>query len=218
MRHRTDDNQSELFTHEGGGDCPSFEMLSAFFDQALDAGEYASVGRHVSACQSCQSVLADLSLLRSSLRISSPAVGTRSFAITDSDSGEQNPIVTKLARKPRTFPIFPIAAAVAAILLLALIAGERFSENDEQSPTESPAQQVLIIDGTAFTDDEDDAQFGAASAGSMNESNDDESTQEPAVSEESFWSAWRIAQVFALVAAIAAVGIWAGQRRRDRHE
>jgi len=215
MTHRTDDNQSERFTPEGGDDCPSFETLSVFFDQELNSDVFAAVNTHISTCASCQRALTDLSLLRSSLRVSSPAIGTRSFAIRDSDSDTQNARTSKLPRRLRSFPIFPVAAALAAVLLLALIAGERISVDDEQSAVESPDRQVLIIDGTPFTADGEDAQFGAASSGSMNETNEDDSVSEQSGSEASFWTGWRFAQGFALLAALAVLVIWFGRRHAN---
>ena len=124
-------NPEQHQTTSGQGtprECPSFETLSLYFDEALDAADAARVDAHVAACGSCQSVLEDLRLIRQVLRATTPEASTRSFRLTADDVRDARPVLqpaalatSEPARRVTwlTLPFLPALTAVAALLLIA---------------------------------------------------------------------------------------------------
>lgn len=199
------------------GACPAPEELSAYFDGALDSEAASSVKRHLAACDACRADLHDFSIIRSAVRATSPNVSTRSFAVLEPAPVNRSGTIPREADRRRPFPRYPAFAAIAAVLIIALIAGELLT-GDGGSPPRSPdsADEILMIDGTPYGPDANDAEFGAASADDMNEGKPGESTvgeQEPG---DGFLNGWRIAQILALAGMAIAGGLWYSERRRDR--
>jgi len=223
------------------GDWPSFETLSAYTDSELRASEQSTVAAHLETCPFCRSIVADIELLSQAVRsVQAPALN-RSFRLTVDTPGLQRPAQhPSAAQQPipiesrRLLPsrLLPYATVIAAILLLAVFTGDRFSRHDGTSPsmaapTSTPA--VLIIDGTAFTEDDSSSIHAAGvEPTSQNPTTADQpiggnsTTTEPPIavnstSSDSNVNGWRIAEVLlGLTVAFLLVTMLRGRASRKR--
>ena len=196
----------------GGRSCPSFDDLSAWFDGFVDKARSSELRSHIEQCAMCASVLHDLELLRSALIATSPSPISIDLVFTSKDLGlRPQPDVTRRAPAP----LFPVVTAIAALLVIALLAGQLFSGSDDTTVvTPESANQVLIIDGTPFSAEDNDAEFSAASAGDMNDrvnSNDQVSIEETNAS-----PAWWAVFGFSAVVMLAGTFLWFRDRERTR--
>jgi len=150
-------------------DWPSFETLSAYADVELDSSERSAVAAHLDTCSFCRSLLADIALLSRAIRSAQAPAPGRSFRLTVDTPGLQRPtqrpqptpaapqIVPIESRRSTSSRFYPYATAIAAILLLAVFTGDMLTRHDGSPPSTAPATAtpaVLIIDGTAFTEDD----------------------------------------------------------------
>jgi len=164
--------------HEGPShdhaDWPSFETLSAHSDGALNPAEEAFVVAHLESCSVCQAIIEDINLLSMAMRSVQAPAPSRSFRLTAETPGIRSPAQSPLPSAVSASPVsiesrrltpsrfYPYATAIAAILLLAVFTGDLFSRHDGGTPsTTIPTPAVLIIDGTAFTE-EDSSSIHAA--------------------------------------------------------
>lgn len=155
--------------------CPSFEALSAYFDGELPDAEMRSIRLHVASCPRCAPVIADFRSISSLLNDAEALTLPRSFALTESmvdrEGASAHPIapvtpITRATRGVNRLHVLPIITAIAALLLIAFIGGEVWTGGDSSSSPDS-ANRVVMIGGVPVEVD-DDATFGAASAGAMN--------------------------------------------------
>jgi len=213
-------------------DCPPFETLSLFFDGELDAAEAAKVEAHVASCDSCQAVLDDLRLIRQALRVSTPVASTRPFRLTPDDVRETRPVLQPVkpdtsapARRLTrlTIPYVPALTAVAALLLIAIIAGDVISGDDGPGSGPTPtagAADVIVIDGTPIltTEEDRDGNFGAAASTPMSgqTANDGSESIESASKSDPFWDWWRIGEALLIVILLGLLVTALLQRRSRR--
>jgi hypothetical protein len=199
------------------GACPAPEELSAWFDGALDTSGALRVEVHANSCPMCQLQLQDFRLLRVALKATTPAFTSRSFTLSGPSPVGRSGTIKRTDDRIRPFPLFPAFAAIAAILLIALIAGEIITRDGGSDRTRSDvADQVVFINGTPFTQGDNDAEFGAASAAEMNQADSESSSAVENDSERSLFTGWRIAQLLALVGLISASWFWFDRRRAAR--
>jgi anti-sigma factor RsiW len=154
--------------------CPSSETLSAYFDGELPEITMRAVRSHVAACPHCAPVIADFRAINSMLNDSRAYALPRSFTLTESMTGQKKagppaPVTPlgRVAQRARSAPLFPIMTVLAAVLLIAVIAADAWSGGSEPDPAAADTGNVVMIGGVPVTVD-DDATFGAASAGTMN--------------------------------------------------
>ncbi|MCC6705140.1 MAG: zf-HC2 domain-containing protein [Thermomicrobiales bacterium] len=190
--------------------CPEFETLSVYFDNELSEPETASVRNHVLTCDRCAVILRDFGMIRGAVVATTPVVAARSLAIHDAP---EKSAPTPLAPR-RPSPLYPIFTALAAVLVLALIAGNFLAANDADpnaAPTVSGA--VIVINGTPFTAEDNDAEFGAASADVMNDEADEPARDAVAAeTREPLLTNWNIALLVSIVILAAIGGMWARDR------
>jgi hypothetical protein len=232
--------------HEGRShdhaDWPSFETLSAYSDGALHPSEEALVAAHIETCAYCRAVIEDIALLSMAIRSTQAPAPSRSFRLTAETPGiqrpPQQPLPTAIPAAPVSIDsrrltssrFLPYVTAIAAILLLAVFTGDMFSRQDgtnHSTATSTPA--VLIIDGTAFTE-EDSSSIHAAGLEptSQNPTSADQPigsnpvvTQPPISSNSTdsdrFWTGWRIAELLlGLTVAVLLVTMFKGRSFRKR--
>jgi hypothetical protein len=219
----TQDHNSEQRTSTAGQaplrECPSFETLCLFFDEELEADDAARIRGHVAGCDACQVVLRDMRSIRQALVQTTPPPSRRTFRLTDADITGERPVkrpserdTTTPMRRARilTLPILPALAAVAALLLLAVIAGDLLTGDNGDRLTTPPSgnPDVVLVDGTPFivTDDDRSGNFGAASSENTNQ---DETN-------DSFWSLSRIGEVLLLAILVGLLASYLVQRRSHR--
>ena len=220
-------------------DWPSFETLSAYSDGELEPSEEALVVAHLETCAYCRAIIEDIALLSRGIRsVHAPATG-RSFRLTAETPGIRIPAQTPSLAPPvsiesrRRTPIrlLPYVTAIAAILLLAVFTADMFSRHDAgPSPTDTSTPAVLIIDGTAFSED-DSSSIHAAGLEPTNENptsadqpiggGNPAATQPPIATNSSdsdrFWTGWRIAELLlGLTVACLLVTMFKGRSSRKR--
>jgi Putative zinc-finger len=223
------------------GDWPSFETLSAYADGELHASEQGTVASHLDTCPFCRSIVADIELLSLAVRSVQAPAPSRSFRLTIDTPGIQLPVQLPSAttqpipiESRRTLPsrLLPYATVIAAILLLTVFTGDLFSRQDGSSPstaapTSTPA--VLIIDGTAFTEDDSSSIHAAGmEPTSQNSTSADQpiganstSTEPPiavsSTNSDSNVNGWLIAEVLlGLTVALLLVTMLRGRASRKR--
>ena len=223
-------------------DWPSFETLSAYSDRALNPSEEALVAAHLETCAYCRAIVDDINLLSTAIRSVQAPAPSRSFRLTAEIPGIRLPAQPPLpaavmaspisieSRMPTPSRFYPYVTAIAAILLLAIFTGDMFSRHDESTPpTTDSTPAVLIIDGTAFTE-EDSSSIHAAGLDptSQNPTSADQPigsnpvvTQPPISSNSAdsdrFWTGWRIAELLlGLTVACLLVTMFKGRPFRKR--
>ncbi|MGH2550276.1 MAG: zf-HC2 domain-containing protein [Thermomicrobiales bacterium] len=155
--------------------CPSFDTLSAYFDGELAEAEMRAIRSHVATCQNCAPIISDFRGIHSTLSDLGNYQLPRSFALTESmltPAVPKRPLARvspfeRMTRTVRQAPIIPIMTAIAALLLIAAIAGEAWSGGSSPNTAADGGTRVLMVGGVPV-EVENDATFGAASAGSMN--------------------------------------------------
>jgi anti-sigma factor RsiW len=212
--------------------CPSFETLSAYFDGELPEIEMRAVRSHVSACPQCAPVIADFRAVNSLLNDAQAYALPRSFTLSPSmteqeRSSPHTPITPfrRAARHARSASLLPVMTAIAALLLIAVIAGDAWSGGGgDADPAAAHTGNVIMIGGVPVTVD-DDATFGAASAGTMN-GNAESSTHDsgagkpaaPAINSDSIdWFNWWRPFEALLGLTVALLIVTMLSRRRPRH-
>lgn len=214
-KHNSNQGDSELHSA-----CPAFEQLSAYVDGELGASEQSTIQEHLAHCLDCGAIITDLNLLSSALIATTPIVTARSFALTPEMAGLQERPSELDSRRPKVFPCYPVFSAIAAVLVIALIAGDMIfgDSSTNVQPTRS-SDETLMINGTPFTPADNDAQFGAASAEDLSPS--DRVGEPVPVAEETneddrFFTGWRIAQTIAIFALLVLAGLWYLNRASPR--
>jgi hypothetical protein len=116
------------------------------------------------------------------------------------------------SRKPTA--LFPAFAAIAAALLIALLVGQLLSNGgSDGSPGPQRTGDVLYINGTPFTAEDNDAEFGAASTDVMNDERADASNPIVEESASEDWSVSRIALLLVAALGGGALSFWWFKRR-----
>lgn len=210
--------------------CPSFDTLSAYFDGELPDAEMRAIRTHLATCQQCAPIVADFRSINGLLNEMSAYALPRSFAITEAMTGQapanSRPLapVTPLERvtaQVRRLSLLPMVTAIAALLLIAVIAGEAWTGGENPPPTAGSEARVVMIGGVPVTVD-DDATFGAASAGAMNGNGGESATgadsgtsSSNARNSRDWFNWWRPFEV-ALGLTVAALIVTMLSRRRPR--
>jgi hypothetical protein len=228
-----DHNPEQQSTTDGQAslrECPSFESLSLYFDEAVEADEAARIGVHVAGCASCQAALQDMRLIRQALKQTTPAPSQRTIRLTEADVGGDRPVrrsgasaPTTLARRAAmlTLPFLPALTAVAALLLIAVIAGDLYTGDNDVAVTPTAGSSELVLpDGTVIpvTDEDLEGNFGGASESDMSPGDANGSAQNETADsgDEAFWSWWRIGEVLLAAILIGLVAAYLFQRRSRR--
>lgn len=142
------------------------EQLSAYLDGELGEGERRRLEEHLAGCPACRARLRTLEETVRLLRALPTVPPPRSFKLT--------PTMIAPAPRPRWAPLFPLATAVSALLLLVVLAAE-FSGTLARpavapAPAAAPAEvQIqrevqLEADREAAGDEEAPAATAAAAA------------------------------------------------------
>jgi putative zinc finger protein len=221
---------------------PSFETLSAYSDGELQPSEEALVAVHLETCAFCRAVIEDIELLSNVTRSAQAPAPGRSFRLTAETPGIRLPSIQSQPPVPLAPPVsiesrqrtpnqfLPYVTAIAAILLLAVFTADLFSRHDTpptSTVTSPPA--VLIIDGTAFTED-DSSSIRAAGLEptSQNPTSADQPIgANPAVAQSPiaanpgdsgrFWTGWRLVELLlGLTVACLLVTMFRGRSSRNR--
>jgi hypothetical protein len=210
-------------------ECPSFETLSLYFDEELDAIETAEVRGHVAGCASCQAVLRDFQVLRRALVQTTPARSTRPFRLTEADIADTVP-----ARRPAqpaaptpirrasilTLPFVPALTAVAALLLIAVIAGDVLTGGDNPSTPGGTNREIVLPDGSVMTPTGEDLEPNVHpnTENDLNpgDPNGNAQSQPADADDDSFWSWWRIGEALLAAILIGLLATWLIQRRAQR--
>lgn len=186
--------------------CPSFETLNLYFDNELSPTEIELVSAHVDQCGDCTATLRDLSLLKRALISTTPATSRRTIRLTEADVEGDRPAIRLLepaapfpaTRQQRllTIPFAPALAAIAALLLIAVIAGDFISRDN--------GPDVFVVPGgteIAVTEQDLEDSSQAASSDPVNDSAVDGSSGQ-ADRDDGFWDWWRAAEIL-LIAVLA---------------
>lgn len=209
--------------------CPSFDTLSAYFDGELPEIEMRAIRTHLATCQNCAPIIADFRNIHSTLSAPGNYQLPRSFALTESMLTPALPKRGRASLTPfsrivtmvRRAPMIPIMTAIAALLLVAVIAGEAWTGSSNSSTADSGTRIVMV--GGVAVEVEDDATFGAASAGAMNgdspatDAGTDTSAAQSSRSSNDWFNWWRPFELV-LGLTVAALIVTMMSRRRPRHE
>lgn len=206
---------NEAFRPEFGDDrieddhCPSFETLSAFADGELDPVERATVADHVASCAICQEILQDISLLSRLVAGEPVPAASRSFRLSPETPGiDRSPapgppptLPEPMPTRRRVVPLLPFATAIAALLLITVISADLISNRGNSTtlvPQSTPA--VLYIDGTPYTQEDDNAVHAVAVEPTSEPSGSGQApvrrdSQDQSTDSGGFWNGWRLVEL-----------------------
>jgi hypothetical protein len=212
--------------------CPSFDALSAYFDGELPDADLRAIRSHVASCERCGSIVADFRIVNSMLNSAETSTLPRSFTLTESmiagpSAPPRSPTPAasfeRATRRLRSVSFLPVMTAIAALLLVAVISGEAWSGNNGSAPpsaqtTSGDSGNVLMIGGVPVTID-DDASYGAASAGAMNtgEGAASAAASSPRQDDSRDWFNWWRPFEAVLGLTVVALLVTMVSRRRPRH-
>lgn len=210
--------------------CPSFDALSAYFDGELREDEMRTIRTHVATCRHCAPVISDFRDIHGSLNDADIFQLSRSFVLTEPMAAQVLPNRTltpvtplsRIARQVRSAPLLPVMTVIAALLLIAVIASDAWGGDGNPNSASNGTSRVIMVGGVPV-EVEDDATFGAASAGSMNgdsPASDSEgaSTSTPKSGNSSDWFNWWRPFELILGLTVAALIVTMMSRRRPRHD
>lgn len=211
--------------------CPSFDTLSTYFDGELPEVEMRSIRSHLATCPRCAPVIADFRSINSLLNDEQLYALPRSFALTEEMAAQPGAVtrsfipvapLSRVAGSARSVPLFPILTAIAALLLIAVISGEAWTGGGSSSTPGGETARTIIIDGVPVEVD-DDATFGAASAGAMNNAESSASAEASSKTSSSNagdsrdWFNWWRPFEAVLGLTVVALIVTMMSRRRPRH-
>jgi hypothetical protein len=210
--------------------CPPFDTLSAYFDGELPEIEMRAIRSHVAACENCAPIIADFRGIHSALSDTANYQLPRSFALTESMIAPRQPKrapapVTPFARFASTVrhaSMIPIMTAIAALLLVAVIAGEAWTDGSNPNTGADTGPRIVMVGGVPV-EVEDDATFGAASSGAMNgnspatETDTSTGAAQPSRNSDDWFNWWRPFELV-LGLTVAALIVTMMSRRRPRHD
>jgi anti-sigma factor RsiW len=202
-------------------------MLSLYFDEELEADAWAEVRGHVAECTSCQAVLRDFQVLRRALAQTTPAPSPRHFSLTEADIAGARPdnrLAEPAAASPArrvsilTLPFVPALTAVAALLLIAVIAGEVLTRENSSSTQGGTNREIVMPDGSVITPTSQDLEpnVAPASENDMNRGDENGNAQSRSGGDVSFWSWWRIGEALLAAILVGLLATWLIQRRAQR--
>ncbi|CAN5330315.1 hypothetical protein BH09CHL1_BH09CHL1_23490 [soil metagenome] len=210
--------------------CPSFDTLSAYFDGELPEIDMRAIRTHVATCQNCAPIISDFRGIHSTLSDVGNYQLPRSFVLTESMIAPALPKrvpapitpLHRIATTVRRAPMIPIMTAIAALLLVAVIAGEAWTGGSSPNTAADSGPRTVMIGGVPV-EVEDDTTFGAASADSMNgesPSTDADTANSAAQSSRSSneWFNWWRPFELVLGLTVAALIVTMMSRRRPRHD
>ena len=141
MSKRIDDNQA-------GGE-HVLEQLSAYIDNALDAGERERVRAHIETCAECRTEHRELQATKQMLLSMPVARPPRAFTLTQ-EMVASKPSFWERLRVPRWYPRLATGSVVAFALLVMLLlgdfAGNSFLRNERMA---GPASNAPIVSNFA---------------------------------------------------------------------
>jgi hypothetical protein len=133
--------------------------------------------------------------------------------------------ISRFSDFARRTAALPVIAAIAAVLLLAVIGGDIWTHRGGSTTSQESAPRVVMIGGVPVEVDEDDnASFGAASAGAMNgngasaEADTGPSTTTPSANSGNstpWWNWWRAIEL-ALGLTVGSLVVTILSRRQPR--
>lgn len=208
--------------------CPPFEELSAYFDGELPDREMRALRNHLGSCNRCAALLADFRRIHVSVNADDTYALPRSFVLTEEMIAphRQPATVSRFSDFARRTAALPVIAAIAAVLLLAVIGGDVWTHRGGSSANQGGEPRVVMIGGVPVEVDEDDnASFGAASAGAMNgngasaEADTGPTSTTPAADSSDstpWWNWWRAIEL-ALGLTVGSLVVTILSRRQPRH-
>jgi hypothetical protein len=153
MSKRISDNQA-------GGE-HVLEQLSAYIDNALDAGERERVRAHIETCDGCRAEHQELRATKQMLLSMPVARPPRAFTLTQ-EMVAAKPSLWQRLRVPRWYPRLATGSVVAFALLVMLLLGNLASTQYYAVPMMSaPAEESTAME--AGTSDASNMAFAAAS-------------------------------------------------------
>jgi anti-sigma factor RsiW len=118
------------------------DRLSPYIDDQLKSRERARVEAHLNTCASCRDELQTLEWTRSLLRQAPVVPIPRSFVIREADLAPRQDAQRRAARRRPAFAL-QWAAALVAVLLVVVVAGDLFLSGRLASPGGAPEVAML---------------------------------------------------------------------------
>ncbi len=182
---------------------------------------------HIAGCERCTELLGDFRRIHDRVNAEDAYALPRSFLLTETmvTQRRQPAPISRFGDFARRVAVLPVLTAIAAVVLIAVVGADLWSHNGGSPANQDDAPRVVMIGGVPVeVDENDNASFGAASAGAMNgngasaEANTGPSAAKPAATsnDSGGWFSWWRAIELALGLTVAALIVTILSRRQPR--